>query len=169
MSNPEPPSYPGPGGENPYGAPQQPNPYQPQQNPYGQPQQPQYQQPPYPPYQQNPYQQQPWQQPSGYPPMQPYQTPPPNEGLATPALVIGIVSLVLTFSCGIGMLGSPAAMVMGKVSMNRIDRSNGQLGGRGTAKAGFILGIVGTVLLALGIIALVLLLTVGVVSESSSS
>jgi hypothetical protein len=160
MSNPEQPGYPGPGGENPYGAPQQPN-------PYGQPQQPQYQQqPPYPQYQQNPYQQQPWQQPSGYPP---YQIAPPNESLATPALVIGIVSLVLTFACGIGALGSPAAMIMGKVSMNRIDRSNGQLGGRGAAMAGFILGIVGTVLLVLAIIALVLFVTVGVYSDSSTS
>ena len=54
MSNPEPPSYPGPGGENPYGAPQQPNPYQPQQHPYGQPEQPQqhpYGQPEQPPQQ----------------------------------------------------------------------------------------------------------------------
>lgn len=165
MSNSEPPSYPGPGGENPYGAPQQP------QNPYGQPQQPQYQQPPYPQYPQNPYQQQPWQQPSGYPPMQPYQTAPPNESLATPALVIGIVSLVLTVACAVGMLGSPAAMIMGKVSMNRIDRSEGRLGGRGTAKAGFILGIVGTVILAISIVALVVVIAIaaaGGFDESST-
>lgn len=160
MSNPEPPdqpSYPGPGGENPYGAPQQPqqgNPYQPQQPPYGQPQYPQ------PPYQQNPYAQQPWGQPSGYPPPQPYQVTPPSDGLGIAAMVIGIISLVTLCIYGLGLLGSPAALIMGKISMNRIDRSEGRLGGRGMAKAGFILGIIGTVLLVLSVIAIVVLIAI---------
>jgi hypothetical protein len=161
MSNSEPPSYPGPGGESPYGAPQQPqqgNPYDPQQPPqqpaYGQPQYPQ------PPYQQNPYAQQPWQQPSGYPPNHPYQPTPPNDGLGLAAMVIGIVSLVLMCGYGLGLLGSPAALIMGRISMNRIDRSEGRLGGRGMAQAGFILGIVGTVLLVLAIAAIIVIIAI---------
>lgn len=161
MSTPEPPpdpsSYPGPGGENPYGAPQQPqygNPYQPQQPP-----QPPYQQNPYgqPQYQQ-PYQPQPpYQQPSGYPP---YQVTPPNDGLGVAAMIIGIISLVGMCGYGLGLLGAPAALIMGRISMKRIDRSEGRIGGRGMALAGFILGIIGTVLLVIAIIAVVVLIVV---------
>lgn len=41
--------------------------------------------------------------------------------------------------------------------MREIDASQGQLQGRSEAKAGFVLGIIGTVLLALAIAAIVLL------------
>ena len=123
------------GPENPYGSQPPPPPYQPPA--YGQPQYPAYGGPGIPP---------------GYPVQQ------PNEGMAVAAMVIGIVSLVLACGYGVGLLGSPVAMIMGRVSMNRIDRSNGQLGGRGMAQAGFILGIVGTVLLALAIIAVVVII-----------
>ena len=117
------------------------------------------------PYQQ-PYPQQPYQQPD---PQQPYGggqlpagygTVAPNEGMAVASMVIGIVSLVLACGYGIGLLGSPAAMIMGRVSMKRIDRSNGQIGGRGMAQTGFILGIIGTVLLVLGLILVVVLVVI---------
>jgi uncharacterized protein DUF4190 len=137
------------------------------ENPYGQPV------PPYgPPAEQPPYQQ-PYQQPyqsGGYPQpsyggpgyLPPAYTPaPPNEGLAVASMVVGIVSMVLACGYGIGLLGSPVAMVLGRVSMKRIDRSQGQLGGRGMAQAGFILGIIGTVLLVLAIAAVVVLVVVG--------
>jgi hypothetical protein len=138
-------SDPGPGPEqpNPYGGgappPYQPNPYD--QTPYQQPYQQPYGAPP----------------PSGYPP---YQQTPPTEGLGLAAMIIGIVSLVLSCGYGIGLLGSPAALIMGRISMKRIDRSGGQLGGRGLAMTGFILGIVGTVLLVLAIIAVVVIIVV---------
>ena len=77
-------------------------------------------------------------------------------------MVIGIVSMVLMCAYGIGLLGSPVALVLGRVSMNRIDRSQGQLGGRGMAQAGFIMGIIGTVLLVLAIILLVVVIAIGV-------
>ncbi|GAW48928.1 MULTISPECIES: DUF4190 domain-containing protein [unclassified Nocardioides] len=123
-----------------------------------------------PPYQPNPYAQQPYQQtpyqqpygappPSGYPP---YQQTPPTEGLGLAAMIVGIVSLVLSCGYGVGLLGSPAALIMGRISMKRIDRSEGQLGGRGLAMTGFILGIVGTVLLVLAIIAVVVVIVVAV-------
>ena len=91
-----------------------------------------------------------------------YNASPPNEGLAVASMVIGIVSFVLACGYGIGLLGSPVALVMGRVSMKRIDQSGGQLGGRGMAQAGFIMGIIGTVLLVLALIALTVIIIVGV-------
>jgi hypothetical protein len=134
----------------PYQPPAAPPPYQ-QQPVY--PQQPVYQQPGYP--------QQPGYGASGYPPPG-YGVAPQNEGLAVASMVVGIVSFVLACGYGIGLLGSPVAMVLGKVSLNRIDQSGGQLGGRGMAQAGFIMGIIGTILLALVIIGVVIIVIVGV-------
>jgi hypothetical protein len=143
------------------------------ENPYGE-QQPPYQPPaPPPPYQQPPYQQPSYQQPSyqqpGYQPyggpgyLPPgYVTAPQNEGMAVASMVIGIVSLVLACGYGIGLLGAPVALVMGRVSMKRIDASGGQLGGRGMAQAGFILGIVGSVLLVLVIIGVIVVIVAAV-------
>ena len=51
--------------------------------------------------------------------------------------------------------------------MNRIDASQGQLGGRGMAQAGMILGIIGTVLLVLAIVAAVVVF--GLLAGSYSS
>ena len=76
------------------------------------------------------------------------------------AMIIGIVSLVLSCGYGIGLLGSPAALIMGRISMKRIDRSQGTIGGRGMAMAGFVLGIIGTVLLVLAIIAVVVIIAI---------
>lgn len=135
----------------PYPEQQPPSPYDPQsssppQQPYGPPPQQPYGQYPQPPY--------------GLPPG--YHPPAPNEGMAVASLVVGIASLVLSCLYGIGLLGSPVALVLGRISRRRIDASHGQLGGRGMAQAGFILGIVGTVLLVLAIIALVVVIVVAV-------
>ena len=142
-------SDPGPEQQDPYGEPPRqspPNPYA--QPPYQQPYQAPYQQP-YPPYGAPP--------PAGYPP---YQAAPPNDGLGLASMIVGILSLVLSCGYGIGLLGAPAALIMGRVSMKRIERSQGTLGGRGFAQAGFILGIVGTVLLVLAIIVVVAIIVI---------
>jgi hypothetical protein len=141
------------GPDDPYGQP--PPPYQPpappppsqQQPPYGQPS---YGQPSYPPYGT-----------PGYP-VPGYTPTPPNEGMAVAAMVVGIVALVLSCGYGVGLLGSPVALVLGRVSMKRIDASGGQVGGRGMAQAGFILGIIGTILLVLAIIVLVIIIIAAV-------
>jgi hypothetical protein len=44
---------------------------------------------------------------------------------------------------------------MGRKTLNEIDASQGRLGGRGAAQAGYILGIVGTVLLILSVLFLI--------------
>jgi hypothetical protein len=85
---------------------------------------------------------------SGYPPMQPgpYPYAPPPHPQSTTALVLGLIGLLC---CA---LASPFAIWLGQKSMREIDASGGQLGGRGQAQAGFILGIVGLVLWALAIV-----------------
>ncbi|GAB2759504.1 DUF4190 domain-containing protein [Nocardioides pakistanensis] len=74
----------------------------------------------------------------------------PDHPKATTTLVLGILGLVV---CGVV---APFAWVMGKRTLEEIDASNGRIGGRGAAQAGYVLGIVGTVILALGL-ALVLI------------
>ncbi len=96
-----------------------------------------------------------WQQ-QGQPPyaQQPAYGPPPGYGhapmgyapdhpRATTALVLGILGVVLC------QIVAPFAWSIGKRTMNEIDDSHGAVGGRGAAQAGYILGIVGTVLLAI--------------------
>ncbi len=155
------------------------NPYA--QPPYGQPvhQQPSYPpagygQPPYgqPGYGQPGYGQPPYGQPTyGYPPpggqsghpapgpqgYPPYAfTPPrPDHPQSTLSLILGIVGLVFGFTCGIGFLASPFAWALGRNAVKEIQASRGGLGGEGTARAGMITGIVGTVLLGLGVLLLI--------------
>lgn len=148
-----------------------PSPHSPygQQQPYGQPfaGQAPYGQSPYgqqQPYGQTPYGQAPYGQPYG---PTPYGQQ--KEGSATTSMVLGIVAVGGLFICGITILLSPVALIMGLNSKRRIDASGGQLSGRGEAQAGFVLGIIGTVLLVLGIIAIVALIVVAATSDGGSS
>ncbi|MER7608262.1 DUF4190 domain-containing protein [Nocardioides sp. NPDC127503] len=85
----------------------------------------------------------------------------PDSG-ATTAMVLGIVGLVGSFLCGLPIVLSPFALFMGLSAKKRIDASAGALTGRGNAQAGFILGIIGTVLLALSILLIVVVIIIGV-------
>jgi hypothetical protein len=62
---------------------------------------------------------------------------------ATTALVLGILGIVV---CGL------IALSIGHSSVKRIDASGGRLGGRSRAQAGFICGLIGTILLVLEIL-----------------
>ena len=88
--------------------------------------------------------------PAGYPPPG-YPTQAPDQPQAVTAMVLGILGLVC---CGVA---SPFALWLGRKSMKEIDASGGWLGGRGQAQAGFILGIIGTVLWVLGVLFYVVL------------
>ena len=90
---------------------------------------------------------------TGYPP------PPPGEYAqdhprATLSLILGILGLVLCQLLG------PVAWVIGKRTVNEIDAAPGSYSGRGLAQAGYICGIVGTVLLGLGIVYLVVVVVI---------
>ncbi len=86
--------------------------------------------------------------PSGYPPgMPPPPTfgPPPVNGLAIASL---ISSLVLC-------IGSIPGVIMGHMSLARIDRSQGAEGGRGIALAGTIIGWIGVAILTLIVVGII--------------
>jgi hypothetical protein len=78
------------------------------------------------------------------------------------SMVLGIVALGGGVVCGLPILLSPVAWVMGQRTVREIDASGGRWGGRGQAQAGFVLGVVGTVLLALFLLFLVLILMLAV-------
>jgi len=115
--------------------------------------------PPPPPEQQPPF--------GGYPPNQ-YGAPPyggfvpPDHHQAVTVLILGILGLVLC------QLISPFAWVMGNRVVGEIDASGGQLGGRSTANAGRICGIVGTVLFGLGLLFAVVVIIIAVAGVSTS-
>ena len=68
----------------------------------------------------------------------------PHRG--TTVLVMGILSLVICAPLGI------AAWIMGKGDLAKIDAGQMDPSGRGTTQAGVVLGIIGTVLLALQVV-----------------
>ena len=91
----------------------------------------------------------------------PFDPQPPASG-AAPALVLGILSIVLCPLCG------PFAIALGRKAEKEVRASGGQVGGGGIATAGKILGIIGCVFLVLLVLGL-LLFVVGTSVESSSS
>ena len=64
-------------------------------------------------------------------------------------LILGIVGIVV---CGVV---APVAWVMGNRVVAEIDASNGQIGGRSTANAGRICGIVGTCIIGLSLLVVI--------------
>lgn len=69
----------------------------------------------------------------------------PQNGMGTAALVMGI----LQFFC-LGTIGSILAVIFGKIGMNKADQ--GLATNRGSAKAGFVLGIIGLALTGVGLL-----------------
>jgi hypothetical protein len=104
-----------------------------------------------------------WTPPPGY---YGYAPAAPTDGQAIASMIIGIVALVGACGYGVTLLISPVALFLGRSSMKRIDASQGRIGGRGFAQAGFILGIIGTVLLVLTIIAVGVFFTFLISSSS---
>ncbi len=96
----------------------------------------------------------------------------PAHPQSTLALVLGLVGLVGgLFVCGLPLLVSPFAWAIGRSSLKGIRESQGRLSGESNARAGMIMGIIGTVLLILAIaalIAVIVLISVGTTSGSFS-
>ncbi|NRQ49656.1 hypothetical protein [Aeromicrobium stalagmiti] len=111
------------------------------------------------------YPPQPGSYPPGYPPPPGYGYPAygpqaPKHPQATTAMVLGIVGVGGGMLCyGLPLLVAPFAWFQGRRAMRDIDASQGQLSGRSEAKAGFVLGIIGTVLLTL-VLAVITLIVV---------
>lgn len=87
----------------------------------------------------------------GPPPQGPqYQTNAPN---AVASLVLGILGILC---CGIL---APIAWVLGTNSLKAIEQSGGAYGGEGLARAGQILGIIGTVLWVVAVVVRIAILS----------
>ena len=78
--------------------------------------------------------------------------PTPNAGGAVASLVLGILGIIVCPICG------PIAWSLGHGAEREVDASGGTLSGRGIATAGKVLGIIGTVWLAV----IVLFVVVGI-------
>lgn len=76
----------------------------------------------------------------------------PEASQATTILVLGILGLII---CGVL---APVAWIMGKNELEAIDSGRRPPENRGTANAGRILGIIGTVLIGIGLLVLILIL-----------
>lgn len=113
------------------------------------------------------------EQPHPYQPYQPAQSPyglspygvpwgpPPDHPSATTALILGILGLVLC------QLVSPFAWVIGGRAVREIDASQGRQGGRSSAQAGRVCGIVGTAILAVYVVLAVALVALAFASPES--
>lgn len=88
--------------------------------------------------------------------------PPPKHGQATPAMVLGIISLAGLFMCVVPVILAPVAWILGAKAVKEIDASPAAYSGRGEASAGKIMGIIGTVLLALALAGITILIVIGV-------
>jgi hypothetical protein len=128
---------------------------------YGQ----QYGQPPVPPPGQPAYQPVP-----GQPPYYgAYSAPAPAHPQSTLAMVLGIIGLAGGFVvCGLPLVVSPFAWAIGHNAVKEIRASQGRLSGEGQARAGMIMGIIGTVLLVLAILAVIAVVALAVASEDTS-
>ena len=81
---------------------------------------------------------------------------------ATKVLVLGILGLVI---CNIL---APFAWVIGNRVVKEIDASPGGYSNRGTANAGRICGMVGTILIVVGLVIGILVGVLGAASDSSA-
>ena len=82
-----------------------------------------------------------------YPPQQPNYQGYPEASQSTVILVLGIMGLVVC------QVLAPVAWNMGNQEVTAIDTGRRDPSGRGTANAGRILGIIGTVFLIIGVLA----------------
>ena len=75
-------------------------------------------------------------------------------GRAITALILGIAGLVFCPPTAI------VAWILGKIELNAIRRGESSSQGRGLALAGYILGIVGTIFIILGILGIILAIAI---------
>jgi len=93
----------------------------------------------------------------------------PDLPKATAAMVVGIIAVAGTFLCGLPVLASPVAWVLGAQARREIRNDPQRWGGESKATAGMVLGIIGTVLLVLALLAIALIVVVAVSTGSSGT
>ena len=83
-----------------------------------------------------------WYPPPSYPPPR-ITASGSTDGRAVASLITAIAGIVLGLPVGIpGMVLGTVAYFLGRSSVSRIDSSQGRLGGRGVAVAGWVFGVV---------------------------
>ena len=107
------------------------------------------------------------QQPPGYPPYPPqgYGQPPyrpADHPRATTALVLGLVAIVGGFTCGLPLIVGPWAWGIGRRAVREIEQEPHRYGGRGMAMAGYVMGVIATILLILGVLAFVAVILIAI-------
>lgn len=80
------------------------------------------------------------------PPAGPPTGAPPNNQLAVASLICGALGIVFSLLCGIGAIGSIAAVVLGAIALNQINANPAGMGGKNLATIGLVLGAVGIVM-----------------------
>ncbi len=94
---------------------------------------------------------------------------PPDHPEATSTLVIGLVSIIGTFICFLPAVLGPWAWIRGRRVIAAIDASGGQLGGRGVAQAGYVMGIIASILLGIGVLTVVVAVVIAFVIGAAGS
>ena len=87
----------------------------------------------------------------------PQQAQPGPSGRALASLILGILSLIC-----MGFIAGIPAIILGSMELRAIKAGQAPAAGEGTAKVGWILGIVGTVLTCLAILAFAALMALGI-------
>lgn len=100
---------------------------------------------------------QPWP-PQGPPPG--YAPVPLTNGKATAAMVTGVSTLVLSWCCGLGLLGL-VAVFLGLRARTEIRLSDGSQSGEGLAVAGIVTGVLAALIGLLSIVLVVLVVVTG--------
>lgn len=77
----------------------------------------------------------------------------PDHPEATKALVVGVIALLGGFTCYLPLLLGPWAWVVGRRVVREVDAEPGRWDGRGQGMGGYVMGVVATVLLLLGVVA----------------
>jgi hypothetical protein len=86
----------------------------------------------------------------------------PDHPKATTALVLGIIAVAGGFACLVPVLVAPIAWILGAQARSQIRNAPQQWGGQSRATAGMVLGIIGTVLLALIVLGIIIVIIVAV-------
>ena len=94
---------------------------------------------------------------------------PANNGLAIASMVLGIISLPMIFSCFMGLFTAVPAIIMGFISMSKINASCGMQQGKGMAIAGIACGFLSAAVTIIWIIVMLALVFVGITTPGLST
>ena len=107
--------------------------------------------------------------PPGYPPYGAFAPPRPDHPQSTLSMILGLVGLVgaLMF-CGLPLVVSPFAWALGRNALKDIEASHGRLGGESQARAGMVMGIIGTILAILVLVGILIVIVVAIAGSSDT-